>query len=231
MADPNGPWHVLVVEDDSATRQFIADCILADSRLALAACVATRAEALEQLRDTGRQLDVILVDLGLPDGSGLDVIASACASRPGCEAIVVSVFGDDESVLAAIDAGAVGYLHKDVGAHEVAEAVVLVKQGGSPMSPAIARRVLTRLRSAERGMTADGPAVTDPLRPQLSPRETDVLRLIARGYSYAEVAARLGVSLHTVQAHVKNLYSKLWVHSKNAAVFEATRLGLLPRAP
>ncbi len=105
-----------------------------------------------------------------------------------------------------------------------------MKAGASPISPMIARRVLAKYRAA-----AARPAVVAQTVPTpedaslLSGREQQVLELIARGFSYAEIARLQGVSVHTVQTHIKNLYSKLAVHSKNEAVFEATRLGLLPR--
>lgn len=221
------PWEVLIVEDDAQTRAFFARCVDADPRLALAGCVGTRGEALARLAEGSAPLDAMLVDLGLPDGSGLDLIAHAAEHRPTCESIVVSVFGDESTVLAAIEAGAVGYLHKDAGMPDVAEAVLAVKAGGSPISPGIARRVLARCRAAP----AAPRIATDPdaraHAPRLSQRETEVLELIARGYSYAETARRQGVSLHTVQAHIKSLYAKLAVHSKSEAVYEASRLGLL----
>jgi len=173
---------VLIVEDHDDTRAFLAHSIANSPGLALAGQVATRAAALAWLHDSESPLDAILVDLGLPDGSGLDVIACASAIRPDCETIVVSVFGDETTVIAAIEAGAVGYLHKDRTADEIAEAIITVKSGGSPVSPAIARRLLARLRPAA------APCETPPT--PLSKRETEVLEWLARGYSYAEVAAR-----------------------------------------
>jgi len=221
------PWVVLIVEDDAPTRAFLARCVDADPRLALAGSVGTRWEALARLGEHSAPLDAMLVDLGLPDGSGLDLIAHAAAHRPECESIVVSVFGDEATVLAAIEAGAVGYLHKDAGMPDVAEAVLAVKAGGSPISPGIARGLLARCRAAPTApRTASGPS-GHAAAPRLSQRETEVLELIARGHSYAETARLQGISLHTVQAHIKSLYAKLAVHSKSEAVYEASRLGLL----
>jgi DNA-binding NarL/FixJ family response regulator len=221
------PWEVLIVEDDARMRAFLAACVDAEPRLALAGSVGTRGEALARLGERAAPLDAMLVDLGLPDGSGLDLIAHAAAHRPDCESIVVSVFGDEGSVLAAIEAGAVGYLHKDAGVPDVAEAVLAVKAGGSPISPAIARRVLARWRAVPAPSRMPAETASRDAVPRLSQRETEVLELIARGYSYVETARRQGVSLHTVQAHIKSLYAKLAVHSKSEAVYEASRLGLL----
>jgi DNA-binding NarL/FixJ family response regulator len=142
--------------------------------------------------------------------------------------LIISVFGDEEHVLSGIAAGAVGYLHKDAGIGDVAQAILDVKSGAAPISPMIARRVLEGYRSLQ-GEHA-GPAGAAPAsqpRGILSTREQEVLRLIARGFSYSEIARLKHLSVHTVQTHIKNLYGKLAVHSKNEAVFEATRLGIL----
>ncbi|MCY1527376.1 Response regulator protein VraR [compost metagenome] len=176
---------------------------------------------------------MLLVDLGMPDGTGLDVIRDAVARFPGCEPLVVSVFGDEENVLASIEAGAVGYIHKDAAPEDIAQTIVEMKAGASPISPMIARRVLAKYRSLQAavpGTAGAAPAeaaLDEADRGLLSAREHEVLTLIARGFSYAEIARLKGLSVHTVQTHIKNLYGKLAVHSKSEAVFEATRLGLL----
>jgi DNA-binding NarL/FixJ family response regulator len=221
------PWRVLVVEDDAVTRCFLEGCIGADPGFELAGGVGSCAEGLARFADAALPVDAMLIDLGLPDGSGLPLIEAAAARRPVCAAIVVSTFGDESSVMAAIEAGAVGYLHKDAGVPDVIAALTTARAGGAPISPGIARRVLERLRGARR--TAAGTA--DAGRPLLSQREIEVLGMIARGFTYAETASRVGISLHTVQAHIKSMYAKLAVHSKNAAVYEATRLGLLAPPP
>lgn len=184
-------------------------------------------EALAWLADADEIPDVLLADLGLPDGSGLDVIRAAVARFPECEPLVISVFGDEDNVLASIEAGAVGYIHKDAAPEDIAHTILEMKAGASPISPMIARRVLAKYRSLrlERG---PAPAVAPEAPSLLSVREQEVLALIARGFSYAEIARLKTLSVHTVQTHIKNLYGKLAVHSKNEAVFEATRLGLLP---
>ncbi|MFT4242117.1 MAG: response regulator transcription factor [Acidovorax sp.] len=231
------PWHVLIVEDDPQTRDFFAASVQGCAQLALAGCLGTVAEARDWLDARAPQgLDVLLVDLGLPDGSGLDAIAHARYTHPGCEPLVISMFGDEESVLASIEAGALGYIHKDATPENIADTVLQMKAGASPISPMIARQVLHKyldLRSnrpqthMDRAQAAINTEAKDALDVALSPREKDVLDLIARGFSYAETARLHGVSIHTVQAHIKSLYAKLAVHSKSEAVFEATRRGLL----
>ncbi|MCR6478023.1 response regulator transcription factor [Variovorax sp. ZS18.2.2] len=227
-------WGVLVVEDDSRARAFFEASVQRSPRLFWLGSAGTVQEALGWLARTTTIPDVLLVDLGMPDGTGLDVIRDAVARFPGCEPLVVSVFGDEENVLASIEAGAVGYIHKDAAPEDIAQTIVEMKAGASPISPMIARRVLAKYRSLQSasilGLSAAAPeaAFDESERGLLSAREHEVLTLIARGFSYAEIARLKGLSVHTVQTHIKNLYGKLAVHSKSEAVFEATRLGLLP---
>jgi DNA-binding NarL/FixJ family response regulator len=136
-----------------------------------------------------------------------------------------------------IEAGALGYIHKDSAPDDIAQTILEMKAGASPISPMIARKVLSKYARSKADASSDSahqaaPVAKNgtggPLPPSLlSPREQEVLNLIARGFSYAEIARLQAVSVHTVQTHIKNLYAKLSVHSKNEAVFEATRLGLL----
>ncbi len=225
-------WGVLVVEDDSRARAFFEASVQRSPRLFWLGSAGTVQEALAWLAQTSTIPDVLLVDLGMPDGSGLDVIREAVARFPGCEPLVISVFGDEENVLSSIEAGAVGYIHKDAAPEDIAQTIVEMKAGASPISPMIARRVLAKYRSLQLAgtpATVVAPeAAADIAAPSLlSAREHEVLTLIARGFSYAEIARLKGLSVHTVQTHIKNLYGKLAVHSKSEAVFEATRLGLL----
>jgi DNA-binding NarL/FixJ family response regulator len=217
-------WQVLVVEDDPHMRDFFVAAVRRHPRLQLAAAAGTVLQAKAALDAPGALVDVLLTDLGLPDGTGLQVIRYAAQRHPACEALVISMFGDEENVLASIQAGALGYIHKDSAPEDIAETILEMKQGGSPISPMIARRVLAQYRDAQ--PPAQQPAQRGET-PALSPREQEVLELIARGFSYAEIARLKAVSVHTVQTHVKNLYKKLAVRSRGEAVFEATQLGLL----
>jgi DNA-binding NarL/FixJ family response regulator len=226
------PWHVLIVEDDPQMREFFAASVAGCARLALAGALGSAADACAWLDARApAPVDVLLVDLGLPDGSGLDVIRHARRTHPECEPLVISMFGDEDSVLASIEAGALGYIHKDSTPESIADTVLEMKAGASPISPMIARQVLAKfrdLRGPARPAPAPPPAATSPDDgARLSPREQEVLEFIARGFSYAEIARLQAVSVHTVQTHIKSLYGKLAVHSKNEAVFEAVRRGLL----
>lgn len=239
-------WRVMVVEDDPEMRSFFADSVSRCSDLALAASVGSRADALAWLQQHGGTLNVLLVDLGLPDGSGLDVIRFARQINPACEPLVISMFGDDANVVASIEAGALGYIHKDSTPDDIAETIRDMRAGASPISPLIARRILARFPSPGSAPSPLGtrlavrPGVSPVLLGSvaeahqpvvLSPREQQVLNLIARGYSYGEIAKLQQISVHTVQTHIKNLYKKLAVSSKTEAVYEATRMGLLADRP
>jgi DNA-binding NarL/FixJ family response regulator len=233
----NKQWRVLVVEDDSLMREFFASSVSRSAQLQMAAAVGSVAEAKAWLDDASHQVDVLLTDLGLPDGSGLEVIRHATRLYPNCEPLVISMFGDEDNVLASIEAGALGYIHKDSAPDDIAQTIIEMLGGASPISPMIARKVLSKYAGFKAALPVAGPepveiSARDRMpevtgSPLLSPREQDVLSLIARGFSYAEIARLQTVTIHTVQTHIKNLYTKLSVHSKSEAVFEATRLGLL----
>lgn len=214
---------VLVVEDEPVFLRRFCDAVATGPALTLCGSATTIAEALVLLDRTAP--DVVLADLGLPDGNGIDVIRHAMRGHPDRDVIVITMFGDDGHVIDSIRAGATGYLLKDALPRDIAGAILQVRGGGSPISPAIARRVLQSLQH-------QGPAATtadeaDAGGALLSPRETEVLRLVAKGLSFKEVGAALDISSHTVITHVKRVYQKLAVHSRGEAVYEASQMGLL----
>jgi DNA-binding NarL/FixJ family response regulator len=215
--------RVLLVEDDDETRARIAGAIQAEPRLVLAGVAATCAEARAVLSVSPP--DVLVTDLSLPDGHGTELIREARAARPRTEALVITVFGDERSVVAALEAGAAGYLLKDGTDAELARPILQLVDGGSPISPAIARHLLRHFQR-ETG----APESARPLdgSPALSVREREVLELLARGFRVGEIAERLGISAHTVTTHVRHLYGKLEVRSRGEAVYAAMRRGLLP---
>lgn len=213
--------RVAVVEDDPAFARAIAQALAAAPDLQLAGMAGNRAEGLALLARA--PADVLLVDLGLPDGSGIDVIRAAQDRWPRCDVVVSTAFGDEQHVLAAVQAGASGYLLKDTPAERVVQEIRSVRNGESPISPLIARRVLQLLRQPAEKQEPEpepGPAL-------LSAREAEVLRLVAMGFTYEEVAQRLRISRHTVLTFVRRIYAKLEVNSKMEAVNEARRKGLL----
>ncbi|MBI5924976.1 MAG: response regulator transcription factor [Aquabacterium sp.] len=234
-------WRVVLVEDNQATRTFLESCVRGHPQLQLAASFGTLAPARAWFEQ--ETADLLLVDLGLPDGSGLELMRDVRQHWPQCDMLVVSMFGDEANVLASIEAGAVGYVHKDDEAADIAETLLAVKRGASPISPMIARHLLRRMQpSVVKGATGVASTVASSPSPEsvlntssadvevaivLSRREQEVLEFIARGFSYAEIARQQGITVHTVQTYIKKLYGKLAVHSRSEAVFEANRLGLL----
>ena len=223
-------WRVVLVEDNQATRTFLESCVREHPQLQLAASFGTLTPARAWFEQEAA--DLLLVDLGLPDGSGLDLMRDVRQRWPQCDMLVVSMFGDEANVLASIEAGAVGYVHKDDEAADIAETLLAVKRGASPISPMIARHLLRRMQPSVTKVTepvliASLPEVDAEAPIVLSRREQEVLEFIARGFSYAEIARQQGITVHTVQTYIKKLYGKLAVHSRSEAVYEANRLGLL----
>lgn len=219
--------RVLVVEDEPDFLRRFCDAIAAEAGLDLCGSASTLAEALERV-DTLAP-DVVLTDLGLPDGSGVEVIRHAKAADPTCDVMVVTMFGDDGNVIDSIRAGATGYLLKDAMPRDIASSVLQVRAGGSPISPAIARRVLQSFQVSSGAVSGkEIPRIgTVPPSSVLSERETEILRLVAKGLNFKEVGGILSISPHTVITYVKRIYQKLAVHSRGEAVYEATQLGLL----
>jgi DNA-binding NarL/FixJ family response regulator len=204
---------VMVVEDDPAFLTRFCKIVASDAELELFAAVADVASARQAMSKAAP--DVLLTDLGLPDGSGIDLIRETAHRHPDTDIMVITVFGDEDHVLASIEAGATGYI--------LQEFVHLIKQlraGGSPISPVIARQLLRRLKPA---------AVAAEAKPEtaLSVRESEVLAFIAKGFSFGEISRLLGLSHHTVVSHVKKIYQKLAVHSRGEAVYEAGKMGLI----
>jgi DNA-binding NarL/FixJ family response regulator len=214
---------VALVEDDRDTRARLASSIRAQASLELVAEYATGAEALAGL--DSRAPDVLLVDIGLPDISGLDVARFVAGRHPDCDILVISIFGDEANVLAALEAGARGYLLKGSLQHDIAFDIQDIRNGGSPLSPVIARQVLKRLQAPGRDDMAKKSGAEEETT--LTARESEILNAISRGFSYAETAEMLGISVGTVHTFLKRIYRKLAVHSKTEAVFEANRLGLI----
>jgi DNA-binding NarL/FixJ family response regulator len=205
-----------VVEDDGPTRARLARAVEADERLRLVGAAGTAREGIEGLRREAP--DVLLVDLGLPDRTGIDVIRAARQLSADTQAMVVTVFGDEKSVVSAIEAGARGYLLKDGSETEIAAAILELRAGGSPISPQIARHLLRRFQE-EAPAPYGGPSLTE--------RECEILDGVVKGFTFSELAGLLGISTHTVITHVRHIYRKLEVRSRSEAVYEALALGLV----
>lgn len=211
--------NIVVVEDDPLVAAHISRGVATHGGLSLMATVGTLAEA-QALSDDG--VDLFILDLMLPDGNGIDLIEKIRARHAEAPRILVlSVLGDEATVLAAVLAGADGYLLKDMDGFDIGQQAADTLTGGAPLSPSIAVYVLRHLRRwAEPREPDDGEAV-------LSPREIEALQLLARGYSNKQVAHALSLSPHTVGDHVKSIYRKLGVSSRGQAMVRAFRSGLL----
>ncbi|WP_100411826.1 response regulator transcription factor [Acidovorax sp. 69] len=221
--------RVALVEDDVFFARALADAIHAAPDVYLHSLAVNCQQALQMLAQPAA--DVLLVDLGLPDGSGLDVIRAAQRQWPRCMAMVSSVFGDESHVIQSLEAGATGYLLKDSTPALIVEEIRNVHAGGSPISPLIARQLLTRFRQTLTTEAAPSPPqqACGPQEEQarLSPRERQVLDYITKGFSYEEIGGLMGVSRNTVLSFVRRIYAKLKVRSQLEAIYEARVQGLL----
>ena len=202
----------LIVEDQSDSQQWL-QVVLAEAFPAIQSSVAgSLAQAAAILSD--RQFDLALIDLGLPDGNGSQLIGEIAQRSPQTLRIVATIFDDDEHLLPALRAGAQGYLLKQQGKAKLVALLQGIAEGQPPLSPAIARRILESFH------TSQSPH-------DLSARECEVLGLIARGYRNTEAAEQLNLSPHTVHSHIKTIYQKLNVSSRVEAAMEAKRRGII----
>jgi DNA-binding NarL/FixJ family response regulator len=208
---------VLIVEDDPPTRKRLEAAVAAMPSLEVAMSTGSACEARDALRHVP---DVMLVDIGLPDGNGVDLIREAQRVAARTRAMVITVFADEGHVMDAIRAGAKGYLLKDGSADYIGHAIEDLIAGGSPISPSIARYLLRSFQEAPE------PAARDEA-PLLTGRELEILTLVAKGFSVAEVGEMLAIAPRTVTTHVQHIYKKLEVSSRSEAVFEAVNLGLI----
>ncbi len=222
------PGKVLLVEDDLDTRLRFEGLVRSLPNLELVQALGSATEAIAWL--TNNQPQVLLCDLGLPDFSGIKVIEHCAQLWPDCEIMVISVFGDEDHVIGSIQAGATGYVLKDVSAEQLAVHIQNLRAGGSPISPGIARKLLNRFKPQNVEPVANRPeavAVSTGHSNLLSTRELEVLNHVAKGFSFIEIAQLMGLSSHTVMAYVKRVYKKLAVHSRGEAVYEARQMGIL----
>ncbi|RZJ04419.1 MAG: response regulator transcription factor [Haliea sp.] len=224
---PRAMIQVALVDDDVEVQNAIAAAIGTASDITLVSMANTHAAGLQLLE--GPAADVLLVDLGLPGGSGIDVIRRASERWPRCAVMVCTTFADEMHVLQSIEAGASGYLLKDGGAGDMLAEIRSLHGGGSPISPLIARQILMRFRPAPvaREAAPGRAANAGGEQAALSAREQEVLELITKGFTADEIAQLMQVSTHTVQTFVRRIYGKLKVTSRAEAIYEARSQGLL----
>ena len=208
---PATPLRVALIEDDDTQRDEINQLLLADTAMAVIGTWESAESAAASL--PGLRPDVVLVDIGLPGQSGIELVQRLQSQLPGTQFMMLTVCDDTERIFRALAAGATGYLlKKDAPAHLLA-AIQDLHAGGSPMSSAIARKVVTRFQPPARS-----PARTAAPAPPLSPREQEILELLAQGRLYKDIAEHLGIAYGTVRTHIRRIYEKLQAHNRTQAV-------------
>jgi DNA-binding NarL/FixJ family response regulator len=213
-AGTSTPVRVAIVDDAREVREGLAALIDGTEDFVCSARFQTMEEAL---RDLAAPPDLVLVDLGLPGMSGIDGIRILRERHPSLPLVALTIYDDNDRVFDALCAGASGYLLKSTPPHRLLEALREAVEGGAPMSPAIAGRVVRLFRELR------------PQRPacRLTPQETELLRLLVEGHHYKTAASAMNISINTVSFHLKNIYAKLHVHSKSEAVAKALRQRLV----
>ena len=219
----NQQIKVIFVENDPNVRLRLQRAIsgLADIHEIGSAATYREADALV----SQFKFQMLIVDLDLPDGFGLDLIRRTAANMPEVDIMVLANANDDPHVVSAIESGATGYVLKTEIENSLVSAIRLLAAGGSPVSPEVAKSVLRALRPYTPHTIEK---TTAPIQPNpLSERETEILQLLAKGMSFNEIGDILTISPHTVTAHIKKIYRKLQVHSRGEAVYEAAQMGLI----
>ncbi len=207
---------VAITEDQKQTREGLATLINGTPGYRTTGIFASMEQALARIES--EPPDVILLDIGLPGMTGIEGAQKLKARYPALQILILTVYADSEHVFEAICAGASGYLLKDTPPSKLLEAIKELRDGGAPMSPDIARKVVTMFHRFAPPVKADY---------RLSGREVEVLRLLGDGHSYKTAAFDLNLSEDTIRFHIRNIYEKLHVHSKSEAVLKAFRGGLL----
>lgn len=202
--------QALLLEDHAESRKWVGDTL----QSAFPGIQITECENIESALKAIRRIDfeLALIDLNLPDGSGVDIITELRSSP--CQCVVSTIYDDDEHLFPALRAGATGYVLKSQTPVEIASLLKGITNGAPPLSPSIARRILAFYNTDE-----------DNAEP-LTPREQEVLTLIAKGYRAKRVAEMLGISINTCQTYVKAIYRKLNINSRAEATREAVRMGI-----
>lgn len=216
---------VALIDDDIDFQIAVMDALKTCSDIKIQSISGTKADGLKILNDA--QVDVLIVDLGLPDGSGIDIIVAAHKKWPECNLMVSTTFSDETRVMQSLEAGATGYLLKDSAPNNLINEIRSLHSGGSPISPLIARKILTRFQDERKELAAKDDANAHNETVSLSKREQEVLEYITKGFSANEIASLMLVSPHTVLTFIRRIYAKLRVTSKAEAIYEARHQGLL----
>ncbi len=216
------PYRVMLVEDDVEIRRGIQSLLVAQpdfELLAVADCVVQGKNLLSD------KVQLLLLDLGLPDGSGLDVLQTVKQRYPSIKVIVFTVFADSRNTMAALEAGADGYVLKD--AENIIDVLRRTMRGEHPISPEVTQHLLRQVRSSMAHVAETDEADVPQQSVNLTPRERETLTALAQGLSFSEIALNLKISTNTITDYSKSLYRKLGVNSRAEAVYEGVRRGLV----
>lgn len=205
--------RIVIIEDDALLREHLRLLLGGESTIEVVGAFGSAEDALPTLKEISP--DVMLVDIGLPGMSGIEFIRRAKSLLPDAEIMAFTVFEDRDTVFSALKAGATGYILKGTTPRELVEALHGLYEGGSPMSPKIARAIIMDFQEM-----GDEQYV-------LTPREKEILSAVEKGLSYKEIAEKLNVSPHTVHTHIKNIYEKLHAKSRSEAILKAKRRGII----
>jgi len=221
------PYSVLLLEDEKPTRQHLVSVIEKTPHLTLFSEASNCSEAKAAL-ELGKP-DVLIADINLPDGCGIEVIRHALDKYSDLEAMILTISGDEENVVNALEAGATGYLLKEQALEGIGDAIFALMRGETAISSKVARFLLKRFKKEPPKTNLNNhhsPSKTAGSH-SLTSREHEVLELISKGFRYNEIADSLGISANTIRAHIRNIYRKMAVKSRSEAVFEATKLGII----
>ncbi|MBN2685855.1 MAG: response regulator transcription factor [Pontiellaceae bacterium] len=213
----NNPISICIVEDNKELLDNLAPLIELVDDMKLAGMFYSAEDALEEMDWSGVQ--VLLADIDLPGMTGVELIREACQKSEELLPMAYTVYEDRDTVFGALEAGAFGYILKGQPFDDLVDAIRQLANGGSPMSPAVARKVIGSFQNT---------AEIQPYEP-LSVREKKILQLVAEGMIYKEISAKLDISPHTVHAHIRNIYKKLHASNRNEALLIAAKLGYFPK--
>ena len=215
--------HILVLEDNKLLQTRIMEILRESDVCSSVRGAGTVAECTALLQES--PVDVLLVDLNLPDGSGHDAIKTYRELNPDGASIVISALSDGPSIMNALELGAIGYLHKDDQSFQVVDSIKMALSGQSPMSPSVAYALVCRIQDSS--FATNPPKQARASATILTTREIEVLTLISKGLSYIETASILSISVQTVPVHIRNIYKKLQATNRSEAVYEARAIGII----
>lgn len=203
--------QIAIVEDDVQIRTLLQQFLDRQEKLSCTMCYGS-VESLRKALTPDNQPDVLLMDIGLPGMSGIDGMKLIKADFPEIDIVMLTVYNDPDKIFQSLCAGATGYLLKNTPLQEIKEGIELLRRGGSPMSPQIARRVVEFFNMEKK-----------PVESPLSEKEKEIVIGLVDGLSYKLIADRMGISIETVRFHIKNIYRKLHVHSKAEVISKSLK--------